>query len=325
MIGRVGEIMLVGSRSIWMLIANFYPGIGGAERQAQMVSEAMIARNWSVQVITRRHSFSHSRGLSADDEINGIRIIRLFSRGGSKLGSAIYMLSTLWHLSRHGRNGIYHAHDIGSVGWVAVIARYLLGGRCVIKLRTGRLYYTKQFSSRLWRWHFSALLRLADQIIVVNREVERLVKELGIPGQKVIHISNTVDTHIFNPASSEEKLGARLRLGIPIDRTIVLYVGRLMPVKGVDVLLDAWSLLPLDVRHKAQLVVVGDGADHGKLQTMVRTFGIQDSVLFTGASRLLSCRLARSEFLPMSRRRHLAQNQGGYGLSVDCQSRGRTF
>jgi glycosyltransferase involved in cell wall biosynthesis len=266
-----------------MLISGFYPGIGGGERQAQRLSKALIASGWSVRVLTRRHTgYPDWPDLPPKDVVDGIPLTRLYSRGSLKIGASLYVLNGLWHLLRRGRSGIYHAHDIGTVGWLAVAARYLLGGRCFIKLRSGRLYYKQQYASLLARWQFSTLLRLADKVIVVNSEVEQLLSEMGIPEQRVIRIPNSVDTDNFRPPSAEEKLAVRRRLGLSVYKAVLLYVGRLDPIKGVDVLLRAWALVPEHLRAHSQLVLVGDGAERENLLHLANSLNMQESVSLTG-------------------------------------------
>lgn len=231
-------------RTLWHIIPTFHPVLGGAEVQVKVLSKAFIANGRPVRVVTRRHGYPHSRDLPGSDVVEGIPVTRVYSRGVGKLGALLYMLGSFWQLLRHGRGAIYHAHDIGSAGWIAVIASRLLGGRSVIKLRSGRYGYEKRLSSGLARWLFSRLLHLADKVVVVNREVEQLVTELGVPSGQVVLIPNGVDTDYFCPPSAEEKLASRERLELPADKTLVIFVGRLVPVKGLDVLLRAWALLP---------------------------------------------------------------------------------
>lgn len=269
-------------RPVWMIIANFYPGIGGAERQAQRLSKALIARGWPVRVLTRQHSPALPQGLPASDVVDGIPVIRLYSRGAIKIGSLLFVLGGLWHLLRHGSRGIYHAHDIGAPSWLALVARYLLGGRCIIKLRTGCYRYEKRCSSRVARWQFCALLRLADRVVVVSREVERFVCNLGIPAARVIRIPNSVDTSLFYPISAEERIATRKQLGLPTEKTIVLYVGVLKPIKGTDILLRAWALLPVDIRTEALLLLVGDGAERANLLRMITSLRLHESVFLAG-------------------------------------------
>ena len=271
-------------RPVYQLVSGFYPGIAGEERQTQWDSKALIERGWSVRVLTRRHHpYHHGHRqlgeLSPHEVVDGISLTRLYSRGTFKIGSILFVLNGLWHLMRRGRHGIYHARDIGAPGWLAVVAAYLLGGRSIIKLRTGRYGYEKRLSSRVARWLFLRLLRLANRVVPVNSEVEEMVRDLGIPERGVVRIPNAVDINHFCPAPAEGKPTTRQRLGLPTDKTVVLYVGRLMPVKGLDVLVGAWALLPEDVRVGALLVLVGDGEERESLLRTIQSLGLQGSVL----------------------------------------------
>ena len=265
-----------------MIIPSFHPAIGGTERQVQCLSRALMAQGWSVRVLTRRHGPAQPRGLPASDVVDGIPVTRIYSRGGGRIGSLLYVLGGLRHLLCHGRRGIYHAHEIGAAGWLAVAARYLLGGRCIVKLRGGRRLYEKCFPSGVARWQLSILLRLMDRIIVVNSEMEKYPDNLGISTMHIVRIPNAVNMNWFHPVSTEQKLAARRRLGLDINKIIVLYVGRFVLLKGVDILLKAWALVPADVQRDAQLILVGDGSEHDNLLDMASLLGIQGSVSLVG-------------------------------------------
>ncbi len=274
-------------RVVWMLIPSFYPLIGGAERQAQKISQVLISFEWAVHVLTRRHSISCLQRLPAWDIVEDIPVTRLYSRGSNKISSLFYLSNGLWYLVRYGRRGIYHAHDVGAPAWLAVIARYLLKGHSIVKLRTGRNAYEKHFSSRFARWQFFALVRLVDRIVVVNKEMERWLSELGIPETRVVCIPNGVDTTHFCPVPAGGKILLRKKLGFPPEKTVVLYVGRLEIKKGVDVLLRAWARIPKRIRAEALLVFVGNGTECEKLIDMMTFLDLRDSTLMVGAHQVV--------------------------------------
>lgn len=66
------------------------------------------------------------------------------------------------------------------------------------------------------------------------------------------------------------------------DKTIILFVGRLVQKKGVDSLIRAFSLLPSPVRADSELWIVGDGDQQGNLQNLAQSLGIQNKVVFHG-------------------------------------------
>jgi len=262
--------------------------IGGEEIQAQWLAKSLNERGIPVHVLARRHSESVPKdGLPPNDCIQGVDVTRVYSRGGGKLGSLVFVACALWHLVIHGRKGIYSAHDVGATGWLAVIARFLLRGRSVVKLRSGVPGYVHRYSTMLGRWQFSILLRSADRVVQVNKELERFTRELGLSPQRVAFVPNAVDTKVFSPSTIFGKTEARRRLALPLDKTVVLYVGRLEPVKGVDILLSAWSLMSTAVRSNSVLVVVGDGLEREHLMAMADFLGIRQDVIFAGAQQMV--------------------------------------
>ena len=89
---------------------------------------------------------------------------------------------------------------------------------------------------------------------------ERLIN-FNINLNKIMTIPNGVDTSIFYPIISEhDKVQLRRKLGLPLDKKIVLYVGFLIQRKGVDLLLDSWSSVVKE--NNACLVMVGPKKFH---------------------------------------------------------------
>ncbi|MEI2558304.1 glycosyltransferase [Acinetobacter pittii] len=58
---------------------------------------------------------------------------------------------------------------------------------------------------------------------------------------------------------------------------IVLAVGRLVPVKGFDILIEAWKGI-----SEAELWIVGDGFEHEKLQSLIATHQLQNQIKLLG-------------------------------------------
>lgn len=276
-----GELTLRRA-TLWMIVPSFYPLLGGSEVQVKMVSKLLAAKGWSIRVLTRRHGYLLPEGLPAKDEVDGVALTRVFSRGSERIARLLFILNGLLYLMRKGRHSIYHAHDVGSAGWLAVLARYLFGGRCIVTLRSGRQVYERRVSTWLGRLEFRTLLRLVDRVLVVNSQVETFVQCLGVSPERVIQIPNGVDTSFFSPAQPERKATTRRQLGLPVDKTICLYIGRLAQVKGVDILIRSWALLPDDVRARSLLVIVGGGTERDVLEEMIDRLGVQKSTLMAG-------------------------------------------
>lgn len=128
--------------------------------------------------------------------------------------------------------------------------------------------------SGLARWLELRSYRECDALVCVTEALkELLVRESGIPAQKVVVVSNGVDTDLFNPGRHEPK---RLFSGFTVG-----FVGGLYNWQALDLLLLALH----DLRTESMdlsLVVVGDGIMYETWQAQAQSLGIASNVAFVG-------------------------------------------
>lgn len=62
----------------------------------------------------------------------------------------------------------------------------------------------------------------------------------------------------------------------------LLFVGRLVPYKCADVLIDAIAQTPRSIRHQLHLTIVGDGSERARLEQQVQALSLASQVTFTG-------------------------------------------
>jgi glycosyltransferase involved in cell wall biosynthesis len=95
-------------------------------------------------------------------------------------------------------------------------------------------------------------LRRARQLIAVSRFTARQWSEsLRIAPERFAIVHNGVDLDRFAPADEARRHAVRRALGLPIDRFLVVYTGRIDPDKGVDRALETASLLDPSDYHLA--------------------------------------------------------------------------
>ena len=124
----------------------------------------------------------------------------------------------------------------------------------------------------------------ADRIVAAN-VVERaeLLRDYGAHASRIATIPCGVDTDLFTPGDRAE---ARRRLGLD-DRPVLLWVGRIAPIKGLDTLLDTVARLR-EAGRDMRLLVVGGEADEPtnghetSLRQRIARLGLVDSVRFVG-------------------------------------------
>ena len=127
-----------------------------------------------------------------------------------------------------------------------------------------------------------AVIRGADRVICATEQERDLIRKLyAADPAKVTVIPLGVDLDRFRPADKES---ARAALGLR-DERIILFVGRLEPLKGVDILINAAAMLESDVDCSV-LIVGGDPsapAQLRRLRDLARERGIEHRVAFAGA------------------------------------------
>lgn len=121
-----------------------------------------------------------------------------------------------------------------------------------------------------------ATLRQADRVLAVGSELRQHIMALGVPPEQVGVFHRGVDTTRFHASDAR---AARARLSLPLDRPVFVWVGRMVPVKGLDVLFDAWSRLH-DHSTRPLLVLIGEGEQRSSLQRRATSWN--DAVRFIG-------------------------------------------
>jgi len=189
-----------------------------------------------------------------------------------KLMAPFYVLAGMraaWRLARRRHFDIVHVHwpvPHALFGWAA---RRGGGARLItlwygIELRwvKGRLPWLKQFL----KW----ALRTSDQVVAISSYTAREIAEL-------VHVRVRVIPYGLGFAESLPESRERRATG---DSFRILYVGNLIPRKGVRYLIDALKRLPPDI--PAKLLILGEGTDRPKLEAQVRELGLNGRVTMPG-------------------------------------------
>jgi len=138
------------------------------------------------------------------------------------------------------------------------------------------------YESRIGRQELVWMNRWAKRVLVLNPGMRQEAIAHGISPGKLDWMPNPVDTKEFSPATADEQRRLRSGFGIPDAAQLVLYCGRLAPEKGLDTLLEAFSLVIRQVRG-AFLVLVGDGPVRDALAEKAGRLGlVGNHIRFTG-------------------------------------------
>ncbi len=133
------------------------------------------------------------------------------------------------------------------------------------------------------------VIRRADRIVAATiAEVTQLRFLYKAPANKMVVIPPGVDVSHFYPIPSDE---AKMYVGLKPDDRMVLFVGRIEPLKGVDTLIEAMSCLRLRDGHKVHLAIIGGdpsaspqvmSAEMARLQKLCDDLCVGQLVVFLG-------------------------------------------
>ena len=133
------------------------------------------------------------------------------------------------------------------------------------------------------------VLRRADRIVVATlAELTQLRFLYKADASKMVVIPPGVDVSHFYPIPSDE---AKMYIGLKPDDRMILFVGRIEPLKGVDTLIEAMSCLQAKESRPVHLAIIGGdpsaspeemNSEMARLKKLCEVLGLDQSVIFLG-------------------------------------------
>ena len=163
--------------------------------------------------------------------------------------------------------------------WVICIIIRILHRQRKIYFWTHGWYGKETWSEAIVKRTF---LRLAHGIFVYGNYAKKLLKEQGFKENRlfVIHNSLSYDVQLKLRKSMHRSSIYRNHFGN--DYPVIIFIGRLTPVKQLDMLIDAVKRLKVQNKD-CNLALIGDGSMRHDLEVRVKDLGIGGNVWFYGA------------------------------------------
>ena len=173
---------------------------------------------------------------------------------------------------------VVNVHYIFPTGMIALPAVVLRKKPLVFTSHGGDVRLGKK--NKLLKGLTRFLLRRADRIIAVSEFLAlELQKEFLVPPGKIEVINCGVDTTLFYPRDKES---SKEYLGYSTQEKWVLFVGNLIPLKGLLPLFQAFQKISIDF-PMARLMVIGEGPLREQLASMAEESSIAEKVRLLGA------------------------------------------
>ena len=261
---------------IAIFASAFYPHVGGVEELVRQLAHAYRAAGDEVIVITNRWP----QELPASEEYEGIPIYRLAmlvpdgsfkARLKFRLTHDAIRREMIAILRRH-EIELLHIQCVSANGFYAMLAGHELSLPLVLTTQgertmdAGRLYQTSEFMNTILR----QLLAEASFITACSQDtLDDMQKYFGTPfGARAQVVYNGINLLDFAAAP-----------GFAHSRPYILGIGRLVPQKGFDVLLEAFARAAISSHD---LLLAGEGPERAALEELAARLKISDRVNFLG-------------------------------------------
>ena len=258
-----------------VMIVPDFDRIGGYELQALSLA-AHYQRNGVRSFLVS----NGGGGLAGREERLGVVIHRLPPSPPHRPNWAALFTSFLTFLESHRHEyDVIHCHALTFLAACCARIGRILGKPVVVKVATERdvreYHENRSLHFRLFfRW-----LKRADRLLCLSESIQREAIACGFRREQAVIAPNGVDTERFAPASPAARAQARAAAGVG-NEFCLLFVGRLVERKGVDVLLRA--LAASQRARSSRLLVVGDGPERARLEQIAKETGIEAQVRFLG-------------------------------------------
>jgi glycosyltransferase involved in cell wall biosynthesis len=220
----------------------------------------------------------------------GVEIVRLpqLHREVSVVYDALSVAS-LVKLIREHRPHILHTHTAkaGAVGRIA--ARLAGDARPPIVVHTFHGHVLEGYfgpaKAELFRRVEQALARDTSRLIAVSPEVRDDLVELGVaPAEKFAVVRLGIELGERTRPAADARTQLRRLFGVPEDRFVVGWIGRMTAVKRLPDVLEAFRRLR-ERGVDATLCLVGEGPDRTDVEALAHRLGIMRDCLFVGYQR----------------------------------------
>ncbi len=256
---------------ILMIIGQFYPTVGGAERQCLKLSKELIKRGHKISVLTTWTDRSTARF----DEVDDICVERIWSPvffifgrrvGLGKLAPIFLLAAALRSAARH---DVIHVHQALWPLCAAAVAGQVRRRPVICKIgNSGDRFDLAVLRGAHWFGRFGAWLvkRVCARFVWTSSAVRDDLLLEKIAGEQLAYIPNGVELQSYRVFADSEKEMWPVRF---------VFTGTFTMKKNLCRLLEAASQLPAGYRERMRLLLLGDGPDRGVLTGLISKYKIE--------------------------------------------------
>lgn len=271
--------------NVALFTETYFPSVNGVAAHVKTLRDGLEKLGHKVLVVTADKHCKHHYIEDGVLHCPSVEVKRFYGFGVAPP----YSRKRLRMVAEFAPDVIHIHHEFG-IGISGIVSARQLGVPLIYTLHTMYDQYICYIAPRMFLRAATKFSHKYERFIARNataltgpsKKCDEYFKRIGIQKEMNL-IPNSADLDAFDPkkVAEEQKAEFREKYGIPADRRLACFVGRLGQEKSVDVLLEYWAqtIVPEDRLH---LVVVGEGPEKENLEKQATDLGISDMVTFTG-------------------------------------------
>jgi len=229
---------------------------------------------------------SHKTQDNYHDYINGIKVYRpklfILPKGDRLVFRAIvyFLISSLLirKLRKQFCFDLIHAHMAGPAGFAAILLGIIFRKPVIVTAHGSDIH---SFPKHFFLKHMVVFtLKRATQIVAVSQSLKDSMLKMIRLRREIFVIRNGANHEVFFPT---DKTIARKQINLPHNKKIILFIGNLLPVKGIDLLLHAFANVSKKVSTKR--IIIGKGESACELKDLTNELPIDTHVSFIGIKK----------------------------------------
>lgn len=219
------------------------PNIGGVETHLEDLYEYLRKNNYRVTLLTYNPLDRDLRGFEKEEKQNltiyrflwyDPRLFMFFTKlppifNFLYLTPYLFLRSFIFMLSYHGEIDVVHVFGLNAA-FIGRILKLFFHKKTLMSFEALYNFNKKTLFGKICYW----VLRDFDKILVSSEDSREDVLNLGLPKEKIVIYTHWINLDRFRPGNKKE---LKKKLGWE-DRFTVLYAGRLIPEKGISLILE---------------------------------------------------------------------------------------
>jgi len=261
------------------VIPFFSPKYGGSVSSTYQICQKLAERGHEVTVLTTDLGFDKQYA----DALKKVQVVPIKSL--FHLGLYIYSPQIKkWLTKNLATFDIIHMQNFRSYQNAMVVKKAkILGIPSIVQAHGSVLpFFEKHTLKKLFDFVWgNTILQNSQRVVALTEDELSQYRLMGVTNCKITVIPNGIDPDVYAPLPHYGLFKARHQ--IPENNKLILFLGRIHKIKGVDILVEAFSILKREIDNITLVIIGPDDGYRSELQQQINDLHIGDTVLFTDA------------------------------------------